>query len=121
MACTLHGYTGLTQSLKGAVFCLLLMFILPLRVGGGDIKLVTACGAWLGWPLVQGFLGWTAILTAVATIMWAVKMLGLRGLLTRLKEETAAFVFKLKLQPLGSFPMAPVIAVGYLAALINCA
>ncbi len=118
VACSLNGSTGVIQSLKGAGFCFLLILVLPLRAGGGDIKLMTACGAWLGWPLAQNFFGWTVMLTAIAAIVWAVKTLGIKGLLSRLKEEMTAFVFELRPQPLGSLPMTPFVALGYLGVFL---
>jgi len=59
---------GLTLALVGAVVAFVLMFILWVMgtCGGGDVKLMTAIGAWLG---LSGFLFvWLA--TAIVLLVW---------------------------------------------------
>ncbi len=54
-------------------------------MGGGDIKLLTACSIWTGWPLVLDFL----ILMALIGGLLSVFFMGSRALLLKVKAPWA--------------------------------
>jgi Flp pilus assembly protein protease CpaA len=79
---------GLTLALVGATVAFVLMFILWIMgtCGGGDVKLMTAIGAWLG---LSGFLFvWLA--TAIVLLVWVFFRVMASGLSPRRIKATMA-------------------------------
>jgi Flp pilus assembly protein protease CpaA len=72
-----HGGPGLTASLQGAAFGLLVLFPFHLMggIGGGDVKLMAAVGAWLGLPLTFSVF----IVSSLATGIYAVALIVAHG------------------------------------------
>jgi prepilin peptidase CpaA len=68
----LHGWHGLASALLGfgavAVILTAVLMILGPGIGGGDIKLMMALGALLGWPAAGWLLLYTALSGAVVTV-----------------------------------------------------
>lgn len=94
----------------GFVALLLGMGLFALRiVGGGDAKLMAACGLWLGWSGFTPFLVWTAVAGGVL----AVTLLAGRKLHLYTPAATPAWLRRL-LTPGENVPYGVAIAVGAL-------
>lgn len=80
------GFDGLQASLLGAFFGfgVLAIFFLMGGMGAGDVKLMAACGAWLGLP-------WTFYLFIASSLAAGVYSIGLVILGNRFKETRENF------------------------------
>ena len=70
-----HGFDGLCSSLIGAAVGggVMLPFCLAGALGGGDLKLMTAVGAIVGWPMVFRALYFSALaggIMALLLLLW---------------------------------------------------
>jgi len=67
------GWPGLGGSLLGAVFgfSVLFLFYVMGGMGGGDVKLMAAIGAWLGLPLTF----WVVIISSIAAGVYALGLI----------------------------------------------
>ena len=100
---------GLSLAL-GGVALLIGMALFALRVvGGGDAKLMAACGLWLGWSGFTPFLVWTALAGGAL----AVGLLIGRKLHAHLPSAFPAWLRRL-LTPGETVPYGVAIAVGAL-------
>jgi prepilin peptidase CpaA len=71
---------GLAASLTGAVFGFGIMFHFFLKgaMGAGDVKLLAAVGAWLGFPAVAYVFALAAFASAVCSVVILIQRNGLR-------------------------------------------
>jgi prepilin peptidase CpaA len=69
----LHGWTGLKESLLGLLMGGLLFGILAVMggMGGGDVKLCAAIGAWIWWQQMLVALVLTGIAGGIMALCWA--------------------------------------------------
>lgn len=69
------GTQGLLMSLAGAgtAFVVFLLLFVFGGMGGGDLKLMTAIGAWLGFPLILIDMAYVAIAGGVLGILFAMQ------------------------------------------------
>jgi prepilin peptidase CpaA len=76
-----HGWSGLGSSLLGAAAVVVILIGLALLggrgLGGGDIKLLVALGALLGWPSS----GWLLLYTGLSSLIVALPAMLWRGVL----------------------------------------
>ena len=79
-------------------------------IGGGDAKLMAACGLWLGWSAFAPFLAWTA----VAGGALAVTLLFARKMSDWMPAQAPAWLKRL-VTPGENVPYGVAIAVGALA------
>lgn len=125
----LHGWTGLEQSLAGMALGGLLFGILGMMggMGGGDVKLCAAIGAWIWWHQLIIALVLTGIIGGIMALCWAVA----GGFLGELFGGTAKLVFGLGKRGLATdpeltlenpkarkMPYAPAIAIGTLMSFL---
>ena len=119
------GVVGIEESLKGTAFCFSLMLLLFLSnaTGGGDVKLATAIGAFLGPEAGIQAIAWCHLLAGVFVLIWMLSRIHF----TQVKRTTWAYAkacfFMGRLQPIalnfGSvahkrIPMAAFFALGVL-------
>lgn len=116
---------GALSSLAGFGFLALIFLVLGLVGGmkGGDLKLMAAVGAWLGWPLAVSAMLYVAICGGVFALAWAAA----HGALRRTFQQIRGFFLAMQsgidpgkmivesAAPL--FPYGISIAVGTLMAL----
>lgn len=81
-------------------------------LGGGDAKLLAACGLWLGWPGALSLVLWTAVGGGVV----ALSFLAARKAATFAPALPGPAWLTRLLQPGGDVPYGLAIAVGALAA-----
>jgi len=119
------GVIGIEESLKGTAFCFSLMLLLFLSnaTGGGDVKLATAIGAFLGPEAGIQAIAWCHLLAGVFVLIWMLSRIHF----TQVKRTTWAYAkacfFMGRVQPIalnfGSvahkrIPMAAFFALGVL-------
>jgi len=107
----LGGLNGFVRSIIGVlVGCVMLAFFSKaFSFGGGDKKLIMACGAWLGGNALY-FLFFTILILIIYNIALMVRKKGFENLLSILKLE---FLYGYK-EPLEDVPGAFFIAAGYI-------
>lgn len=125
----LHGWTGLEQSLAGMAIGGLLFGILAVMggMGGGDVKLCAAIGAWIWWHQLIIALVLTGIIGGIMALCWAAA----GGFLGELFGGTAKLVFGFGRRGLATdpeltldnpkahkMPYAPAIAIGTLMSFL---
>ena len=71
----LFGLKGLVSGLAGALFAggIFLVFFVAKAMGGGDVKLVTALGCFVGWPEMAQVLIATALAGGALAIVYMVR------------------------------------------------
>jgi prepilin peptidase CpaA len=86
------GQTGLEDAAWGAVGCgaVMLACFGLFQLGGGDLKLLTMMGAFLGWQRGFEALLWTFVLGGAAGVCWVVWQLGAWTILRRARRQLAA-------------------------------
>ena len=87
LGCLEPGGIGWESSLWGILGCggLSVVCFVLFGIGGGDVKLLTMLGAFLGWPLGLACLLWTFVLGAgfgVGTLVWRVGAMRMLSLLS---------------------------------------
>lgn len=125
----LHGWSGLAQALAGMVLGGLLFGILAVLggMGGGDVKLCAAVGAWIWWHQMLLALVLTGLVGGVMALCWAAA----GGFLGELFRGTASLVVdfgKRGMRPdpemnlenprARKMPYAPAIAIGTLLSFL---
>ncbi len=104
------------------------VFLLLVLLGGmkaGDLKLMAAVGAWLGWPLAVSGLLYVALAGGVFSLAWAAAHGALGRLLRQLRVYLMALQGGINPAPLVQESVAPLlpygisIAVGTLAAMFG--
>jgi prepilin peptidase CpaA len=123
----LGGWPGLLDSLKGAGLGFAIMFLLFALggMGGGDVKLMAAIGAWLGFSTTGSALIYTAIMGGVLAILFALRYGVLKKVLVRVWAALFALFLGGKAKDLLTessappFPYGLAIAAGTLIALIK--
>lgn len=80
------GSSGLLLSLEGAgvAFVVFLLLYLFAKMGAGDLKLMVAIGAWIGYPLILSALINVALAGGVIALAFAVRYGALRAVLRNL-------------------------------------
>ena len=125
-----QGFPGTAQGLAGAAagFASLLPLYLPRWTGAGDVKLMTAVGAHLGWPDILRAVAWTFLFGAAGGLLVLARRQGLGTFLSRygaMLRDFAATGLASYRPPLADeparlrFPYAFAIALGSLATLIH--
>ena len=98
LAFLLRGLEGGTESAQegvgGALACggLMLVCFLLFDLGGGDLKLMTMIGAFLGWQRGLEVLLWTFILGGIGGVAFLVWQQGAWNLMTRAAKHVANMV-----------------------------
>ena len=96
----------------GATLLALGVAMFTLRwIGGGDAKLLAACGVWLGWPAALSFCVWTALAGGGLALM----LMAGRRVAVPIAGRGPPWVGRL-LQPGGDVPYGLAICFGALAA-----
>lgn len=121
------GWPGLIDSLKGAGLGFGIMFLLFAMggMGGGDVKLMAAIGAWLGFSRTGSALIYTALMGGILAILFALRYGVLKKVLVRVWASMVALVLGAKANELLTessappFPYGLAIAAGTLIALIR--
>lgn len=110
----LGGLNGFVRSIIGMLTsCIILAFFSKtFSFGGGDKKLIMACGAWLGKDCLY-FLFFTLLILIIYNIFLVIKKEGIGNLLSTLKLE---FLYSHK-EPLENVPGAFFIAAGYIVTM----
>lgn len=106
---------GLINSFTGVLTSILwiLLFRRAFCMGGGDIKLLAACGAWLGKTVLFAILYASAALVLYNIILYIQKE-GWKCFLRRIKIE---FLYGYH-EPFGTLPGAFFISLGFILALL---
>lgn len=127
LSLVMGGVPGLLSSLAGAgiaavVFLLLYLFA---KMGAGDLKLMVAIGAWLGYPLIVTVMIDVALVGGVISLLFAIRYGALRPVLRNLYYFVLAFFTPgakpesvLAKSALPPFPYGVAIAIGTLIAMI---
>ena len=125
----LHGWSGLEQSLAGMAIGGLLFGIIAVMggMGGGDVKLCAAVGAWIWWHQLVLALVLTAFAGGIMALCWAAA----GGFLGEMFTGTANLIFHFGKNGPGSgselsldnpkarkMPYAPAIAIGTLMSFL---
>ena len=82
----LSGWSGLFQSLSGALFGLAIL-LLPFAMGGmgaGDVKLLAAVGAWLGLPVTISVFVWSALFSGICACVILAKTTSVSHVITQI-------------------------------------
>lgn len=112
----------LPSLIAGLVAGLMLMFAPGLKAGGGDIKLVTACGVWLGDTTLALYTMLTAVvIVCFVNIFFILKERGFKVFIETIKHEIM-FLFTKKvtnIESVKSVPMAPFIMIAYALVILN--
>ena len=115
------GMEALAISFALALGIILLLMFLYARgaLGGGDVKLAAAIGAWIGPDQLFIALIVTAMAGGIMILLWALWALGIKGLMNRSKnsdeEQKPALSAFLKRK----MPYAPAIAIGTLISFFS--
>jgi prepilin peptidase CpaA len=75
---------GMSLAGAGAAFGVFLLLFIFGGMGGGDLKLMTAIGAWLGFPLILVDMAYVAIAGGVLGILFALQAGALRQVLSNI-------------------------------------
>jgi Flp pilus assembly protein protease CpaA len=83
------GWSGLEDALWGALACggIMLVCYVFFPIGGGDLKLLTMIGAFLGWQRGVEALMWTFVLAGAAGIAMVVWQIGAIAILQRVFRQ----------------------------------
>lgn len=98
----LAGVVGVDESLKGFGLCFALMLLLFLlnATGGGDVKLATAIGAFLGPQAGLMAIAWCHVLAGIFVLVWMLSRLDLLRLLRNSRHYLLACFFAGRLMPI---------------------
>lgn len=113
------GWKGFGLSLLGSGVAL--SAALGGGAGGGDVKLLLAVGAWVGYPMVVIFWGWLAVVRLVdgVGVRLATAHFRWRPFWEGVLAETAAVLGRLPWKPPRSLPGAVLITVAVLLTLMT--
>lgn len=105
---------GLMRSLAGMLFLLLIFgFLSVIRfVGMGDVKLMTAVGAFLGWPLVIWDLAYVTLAGGVIAFLYAIAKGRLFSVIMNLFRISKRLIGQKEEIRLHTIPYALAIGVG---------
>ena len=119
------GVVGFEESLKGAGLCfsLMLMLFLSNATGGGDVKLATAIGAFLGPQDGIMAIAWCHVLAGIVVLVWMLSRVRVLRGLRRAWAYGETCILSRRLQPVAlnfssvankRIPMAAFFALGVL-------
>ena len=109
----------------GLTFVVFLLLVLLGGMKAGDLKLMAAVGAWLGWPLAVSGLLYVALAGGLFSLVWAAAHGALGRLFSRIRLYFLAVQGGINPTPLVQESVAPLfpygvsIAVGTLAAIFG--
>ncbi len=113
----LSGFNGFKESILGILFAIIITALIPvLKLGGGDLKLAMAYGAFLTYKNYIVFFFLFILLTVLGNVFLLIKKEGVKVFLTELKLEFRSFgTYKTKLDKITG---APFLLGAYILTLI---